>query len=154
DRDQFSGQKFLAADPMKIAHWRSRYSALGEGLKIGLSWRAGESPLDRLLRGQPLEVWQHLLATPGAHFVSLQYGDVTEELREFTRQTGIVVHHWRDADNTADLDGLAARMSALDLVVSVGNTCVHLAGSLGVPTCALLPHVAGWRWFDRDGRCL
>ena len=34
---------------------------------------------------------------------------------------------------SSDLEGLAAIIAALDLVISVGNTTVHLAGSLAAP---------------------
>lgn len=148
-----SGEKYLRADLAKVSHWLARYLALGDGLKVGISWRAGESLLDRRVRGDSLEPWRALLTTPGIHFVNLQYGDVREELREFARESGIVVHQWMDADNTTDLDGLAARIAALDLVISVGNTTVHLAGSLGVPTWTLLPNVPGWRWTLGGERC-
>ena len=62
------------------------------------------------------------------------------------RTSGITVHHWCDADNRNDIDGLAARIAALDLVISVGNANVHLAGALGVPAWSLLPAHGGWRW--------
>ncbi|MCH8828269.1 MAG: methyltransferase domain-containing protein [Planctomycetes bacterium] len=35
----------------------------------------------------------------------------------------------------------------LDLVISVDNSTVHLAGALGAPTWTLLPFSADWRWF-------
>jgi tetratricopeptide (TPR) repeat protein/ADP-heptose:LPS heptosyltransferase len=149
--EDFSNQSFLRPDAGKVDHWKSRFAALGAGLKIGISWRAGETRLDRILRGESLEPWKPFLSTAGFHFVNLQYGDTREELHDFERETGVTVHHWADADNTSDLDGLAARMAALDLVISVGNANVHLAGSIGSPCWALLPHVAGWRWIEREG---
>ena len=70
----------------------------------------------------------------------------TGEITELKRKCSVTVHHWREADNRNDLDGLAARMAALDLVISVGNANVHLAGALGVPAWSLLPCHGGWRW--------
>jgi hypothetical protein len=87
----------------------------------------------------------------GAHFINLQYGDVQAELEEFAQQSGSVIHYGKDADNTADIDGLAARMAAVDLVITVGNTNAHLAGALGVPAWVLLPEVASWRWLEQQG---
>jgi hypothetical protein len=45
-----------------------------------------------------------------------------------------------------DLDGFAAKIAALDLVISVDNSTVHMAGSLGVPVWTLLPFNCDWRW--------
>ena len=43
----------------------------------------------------------------------------------------------------------AAQIAALDLVISVDNSTIHLAGALGVPTMAVLsfPSASYWRWF-------
>ncbi|MEX1223109.1 MAG: tetratricopeptide repeat protein, partial [Pirellulales bacterium] len=46
------------------------------------------------------------------------------------------------------------KMSALDLVISVGNATVHTAGALGVETLALLPKVPIWRWMLHGERSI
>ena len=48
-------------------------------------------------------------------------------------------------------DGFADQIAAMDLVVSIDNSTVHLAGALGVPVWTLLPYSPDWRWMlDRD----
>lgn len=61
---------------------------------------------------------------------------------------------WRPpmASPREDLDGFASLLAALDLVISVDNSTVHLAGALGVRTWVLLPFVADWRWGVRGSR--
>jgi ADP-heptose:LPS heptosyltransferase len=49
---------------------------------------------------------------------------------------------------------LAALLDCCDLVVSVANTTVHLAGALGRPTIGLLPYFPGWRWLSKGRHCL
>ena len=49
------------------------------------------------------------------------------------------------------MDGFAAQVTSLDLVISVSNAIAHTAGALGVPTWVLLATDPLWLWFrDRD----
>ena len=66
-------------------------------------------------------------------------------------KTGIEVLQCPAVDNLSDLDGLASLIDACDLVISVDNSTVHLAGALGKPTWILLPYIPDWRWLlDRE----
>jgi len=38
----------------------------------------------------------------------------------------------------ADLDAFAAQVAAMDLIISVSNTTVHMSGALGVPAWVML----------------
>jgi len=136
---------YLSADPDAVMRWRKRISSL-EGLKVGISWRGGAKKKARRERSTVLQQWIGLLSMPGASFVNLQYGAVADELAALKREAGIVVHDFPEIEPLRDLDGFAACISALDLVVSIDNATVHLAGALGVPTWVLLPSVADWRW--------
>lgn len=37
-------------------------------------------------------------------------------------------------------------IEACDLVVSIDNSTIHMAGALGKKTWVLLPKIADWRW--------
>jgi tetratricopeptide (TPR) repeat protein/polysaccharide pyruvyl transferase WcaK-like protein len=136
---------YLIADIRKVNRWRKEFETLGKGLKIGISWRGGKGYVSRI-RSIPLCQWSSLFSIPGIHLINLQYGDCTAELEEIKEKLGIIVHHWEDADPLKDLDGFAAKIAALDLVISVDNSTVHLAGALGVPVWTLLPFNCDWRW--------
>jgi hypothetical protein len=45
-----------------------------------------------------------------------------------------------------DMDGFAAQVAGLDLVVCIDNSTAHMAGALGVPAWVLLPAFPEWRW--------
>lgn len=139
-------EEYLLADPARRARWEARYAELGAGLKIGISWRAGVKQKERHMRSTSLDEWLPVVSLPGIHFVNLQYGDCVEEIAAFRERTKIAIHDWDDSDALTDIDDFAAQLTALDLVISVGNATVHLAGSLGVPTWNLLPRWWGWRW--------
>jgi hypothetical protein len=50
--------------------------------------------------------------------------------------------------STPDILTLAARLQALDLVITADTMVAHLSGALGVATWTLLPTPSDWRWMD------
>jgi len=139
-------RRFLLPDPVQRRAWQNRYEALGPGKRIGISWQAGGQPAERQRRTIPLVNWIDILSQSNCHFVNLQYGSAKTELATLQAETGIHVHDWAEGDPLVDQDAFAAKLAALDLVISVGNATAHLAGALSVPTWNLLPKVPGWRW--------
>jgi len=144
-------EHYLLADEQRRRFWRERLGSLGEGLKIGISWRGGRKDMVRGRRSTRLEQWRDLCAIPGTRFINLQYGDCETELLEAREQYGLEIHAWPDVDPLKDLDDFAALVSVLDLVISVDNSTVHMAGASGTPAWVLLPCISDWRWLlDRD----
>ena len=145
-RDDFRGAAYLRADPASVESWRKRLAALGRGLKVGISWRGGATDSMRATRSLALQSFAPLFAIPGVRFVNVQYGNREEEIAAFNRDVPQPLVCFEDIDPLRDMDGLAALISALDLVISVDNSTVHLAGALGVTTWMLCPFSANWRW--------
>jgi len=142
---------YLKADADAVERWHSRFASLDGELTVGISWRGGGTDEARRERSIALEQWLPLLSVPGVRVIDLQYGDWRAEATEFEAAHDIRIHHWDDADPLSDLDGFAAQIAALDLVISVDNTTVHMAGGLGKPVWTLLPTTSDWRWMlDRD----
>jgi tetratricopeptide (TPR) repeat protein len=136
---------YLKADPQKVAQWRERLAALGPGLKIGIAWTGGVPRTRQALRSLELDQLLPVLRTSGARFVSLQYtGDARDDLDALRIRHGIDVAHWPEA--IADYDQTAALVCALDLVVSVCTSLVHLGGALGQPVWVLVPVGPEWRY--------
>lgn len=142
-------ERFLKPDPALVAQWREKFAALGDGLKVGVSWRAGGKPLERRKRSIPTELWGPIFSKEGAQFINLQYGDASEDAEEVRDRFGITLHDWEQGDPLIDVDNFAAKIAALDLVISVGNATVHLAGAVGTPAWTLLPMIPSWRWMIR-----
>jgi tetratricopeptide (TPR) repeat protein len=139
-------QGYLRADTT-IAHGLRERLAIDGRKLIGLSWRS----LHRVWganKSAQLSDFEAILRWPNARFIDLQYGDTGEE-RASGQKTGIELVHLDDIDNTNDIDGLAALITACDAVVTVSNTTAHLAGALGKPVWLLLPFGQGrlWYWF-------
>ncbi|MEX2187922.1 MAG: tetratricopeptide repeat protein [Pirellulales bacterium] len=141
----------LAPDVELTRKWRERLARTDSGLCVGISWRGGGTATARQKRSTKLDQWSPVLGVGGVHFVSLQYGDCQGELAAHAQSGGRSLHRWSDFDPRTDLDDLAALVSVLDLVVSIDNSTVHLAGALLAPLWVLLPVASDWRWLiDRD----
>jgi tetratricopeptide (TPR) repeat protein len=140
---------FLTPREDLVAFWKNRLSQLGDGLKVGISWRAGGKPQERRKRMIPLDTWGEILTTPGVQFINLQYSDSQEELALVQQQLGVTIADWEEGDPLVDMDSFAAKIAALDLVIAVGNATVHVAGAVGTPAWTLLPMVPSWRWMVR-----
>ena len=149
--DFMGGEPWLISDQDALQKWRHRYDGLGGGLKVGIAWRGGlKTELSRL-RSASLPLWRDLFAIPNVLYVNLQYGDCSEELRKIRELHGTRIHSWEDADQLRNLDDFAAQVAGLDLIISIDNTTVHMAGAVGRPVWCLLPYVPDWRWMlDRD----
>jgi len=136
---------YLKADPARLAALHTRLHS-GGAIVAGMSWRSHNIKRGRW-KSAPLDELEPLLRLPGMRWIDLQYGETSEERASLPK--GATLDHVDDIDNTRDLDGLAALISACDLVVTISNTTAHLAGALGKPTWVLVPdgNVRMWYWF-------
>jgi hypothetical protein len=139
---------FLKPDATRAKIWRDRYNRHGSGLKIGISWRGGAHHEDRRRRNIDLNEWASVVGFPRTCFVDLQYGTTSDEAEAFSALTGQPTSSCNSSNSSESIDEFAARVAALDLVISIDNTTVHVAGALGIPVWTLLPFTADWRWFD------
>jgi tetratricopeptide (TPR) repeat protein len=138
--------KYLDADPARVTYWKQRLDALGPGPKIGVAWRGGLPQTRTARRSLPLQALLPVLTLPATHFVSLQFDVGAEELAALVSDDGVRIplQHWSEAH--ADYDETAALMMALDQVLTVCCSIVHLAGALGKTAWVLTPDVPEWRY--------
>ncbi len=134
---------YLVPESARVERWRQLIGREGAMLNIGIAWRGGIYETRRELRSNRLSDWLPVLSNTGARFFSLQRGGA-EELERFREQSGIPIRETGQA--LEDPDELAAAIAVLDLLVSVDNTTVHLAGALGQKVWVLLPASAEWRY--------
>jgi hypothetical protein len=119
----------------------------GTRLLVGLVWAGSPGYVPDRRRSMPFEAMLPLAEMPGVTLVSMQKGERAADIGR-AGMTGLV----------ADLSGLlgdfadtAAALMQIDLLVSVDTSVLHLAGALGRPAIALLPHWRCWRWgVNRD----
>ena len=155
----FPGTSYLVPDAGKRAWWGDKLRALGRKPNIGIAWQGGVHQTRYDARSFHPTAYAPLFSAVDANWISLQYDATALHcVNEVRDQIGIKLSHWpkaveqRDPDTgkLTDLDDLVALISKLDLVVTVCNTNVHVAGSLGIPVLCLTPSEPSWRYGAGD----
>jgi len=137
---------YLRADPARAAALRARYAGATDRPVVGISWRSAAGPTGRF-KSTDLAQWAEILRTPGVSFVSLQYGDCRDDIARAKAVSGAEIIVDPAIDTMRDIEAFAAQVAAMDLVISVSNTTVHMAGALGRPTWVLTPTGPGMHWY-------
>jgi hypothetical protein len=99
-------------------------------------------------RAIPMEMLQPLFSIDECEFWNLCGGP--ENVRG-VHPMEISMHE--DSCCSESIEGLAAIISELDLVITVDTLAAHLAGALGVKTWVLLQYQADWRWMHDRSDC-
>lgn len=134
---------YLVPNTTRQRQYQQRLATLGPGLKVGIAWRSLAAR-----RHEPyyttLAQWGPVLTVPGVHFVNLQYEEAEAELVMAEAAWGVSIHRLPDLDLWHDLDGVAALMAALDLIIGPQTAVTALAGSLGCAVWRLTPAAGTW----------
>ena len=140
---------YLKADPEKRNILRKRYESQDRRPIVGLSWMTSPSVKFSGPKTIPLQMWAPLLCRTDARFVSLQYGDIKDELDAANMLPGVEVRLDDSINPEQSLDDFAAQVAAMDFVITTSNTTAHVAGALNVPAVVLVPLGFGglWHWF-------
>lgn len=129
---------YLKVDDGRRDRWRDRWQD-GGGRVIGLAWRHPDVEAAR--RSVPFGPLLDAVLAPGRVLVSLQRG-MTDEERATAADRVRIEPDW----DPNDVDDLAARAAACDLVVTIDSLVAHLAAGAGVDTRVLLDAGADARW--------
>jgi tetratricopeptide (TPR) repeat protein len=142
-------QGYLTVDAGKAAAFRKRYGGGTGNVIVGISWASYNAALGKE-KTLALRDLAPILRVPGVTFINLQYRSSPNEVAAVEKDLGVRILTDPLIDPLGDIDDLAGQISALDLVVSVSNTNVHLAGALNVPVWNIVPayNASGmWHWF-------
>ena len=155
DEDAFlpKQESYLQACPNKTRQMQKKYRELADDkLLVGISWKSTGIDKKRAhTKNVPLKYWIPILSRQDCYFISLQYGDIREDIEEHTSAFGSPIYIDEEIDSLENLDDFAAQVSALDLIISTSNATVHVAGGLGKRVWVLLSSRPDWRWMlDRD----
>ncbi len=123
-------RSYLKADPEITEQCRHRYKQDNKTI-IGISWTTiGVAVLEY---PSSLVIWKNILQMDDVCFVSLQYGEYEAELETVKRELGIDIYQDKNIDSLNDLDGVAAQIAAVDIVITIPNINMHMANALDKP---------------------
>lgn len=135
---------YLKPESEAVTRWSARLDALlpAGTRRIALAWAGRPTHNNDRNRSITLSHLQPLAELPGVSFLSLQKGPAAAQCKSWTGGATLVD---LDAEITSFEDS-AAILSAVDLLISVDTSMVHLAGALGRPAWVMLPYAPDWRW--------
>jgi capsular polysaccharide export protein len=133
----FKGTPFLKADPVRIAEWKLRLAPYSTKPLVGLSWRSSLATYSRNEHYLSVQELAPIFDLRNIQFVNLQYDECDGELAWLEEHFPGQVLNFQDLDQFNDLDGVAALMECLNLIVAPATTVFELAGALGRPTLLL-----------------
>lgn len=147
--------RYLRADGFPDTPYLKAEPKPKTGTRIGIAWRGGAPKTGGMERSLNLEDFAPFIADhPDLEWVSLQYTGhmspaTAKEVARVNDVHGLNIVH--DDYVLEDLDETASLIASCDLVISVVQTAVHLAGGLGVETWCLTPIHPPWK-FPKQGR--
>jgi len=129
---------YLRPPPENAAYWVSRLAELADGHRprIGVAWSGSRTHRDDRRRSIPAETFFTAIRGVDADFFSLQKeipADRPANLFDLSEEL-------------ITLADTAALIEALDLVITVDSSPIHLAGALGKEAWLMLPYRYEWRW--------
>ncbi len=145
-------QKLLKADEAKTQKYRKKLIANNHKKIVGISWNTTNKKYAK--SAIYLEELISVIYSSNIRFVSLQYGDVKEEIYNVKLKHGFEIFEIDELDNFYDIDGLAALINACDEIITIDNITAQLAGALGVSTKVILDTNSYWpHGFDDKQSC-
>ena len=145
--ESFSGAPYLQIKDQRLLNlWAEKLSHLGDGFKVGLAWRGGRGVAAKRRSINLHQLLPMAQSNPGVVWINLQYphSSSREELLGMKKDHGWNIHHF---DGIAeDMFQTAALTQVLDLVITVQQTALHVAGSVGTKSLVLLPVGPEWRY--------
>lgn len=139
-------EPWIVPDTERVGRLRTELQQRHPGKRlVGITWRS-VAPKTGGRRTIPISLWRAVASVPGIALISLQYGLKQEDLDGFRDAAGSAIDHSHGIEPILDLDGLAALVAAVDLVLCPANNTVHFAGALAKECWTLLPTNPDWRW--------
>ena len=112
--------------------------------KVGIAWAGSPTRPDNHKRSCSVTDFGRLFESSGVRFFSLQVGPFRGDLEKLGDPSLVIDL----ADGLSDFAQTAAAIDAMDLVISVDTSVLHVAAALGKPAWGLMSNPTGFFWMD------
>lgn len=133
---------YLTPDPDRVQFYRGELAKLGPGPYVALTWMGGAKATRVEDRSIQLEQLRPIMDAYTC--VSAQYSNTNPMIEVERIKAGL--HKINDECTGTDLAEQAALFAAVDAVVTVQQTAVHVSGAVGTPTYAMIGAHPHWRY--------
>ena len=133
---------YLFADSPSVENWKKKLASIPGKLKVGIAWAGNPDHQRDHDRSCNLSAFATLAKVADVALVSLQKGPPATQAAN--PPPGMTLHDL--TSELLDFSDTAALIAALDLVIAVDTSIVHLAGAMGKPVWTLLAFAPDWRW--------
>lgn len=144
---QVDGRAYLHAAPERIDMWRRILAADGSNaLRVGLVWAGSPTHRRDAQRSIPVDALAPLWRVPGVAFYPVapgREGDIAAMRSAGARLSELPEYreHFHDS---------AALVSALDVLVTIDSSPLHLGGAVGKPVLAMIDRASHWCWGEGE----
>lgn len=147
----FPGAPYLTPDPDRVAMWKALFAKESKPV-IGIGWSGGVPWTASRFRRWTLEQLLPVFRAFDAVWVSLEYKDAGKEISSFrAKHPEVDLRQYTFGTLTQDYDDTAAMVAALDRVISMQTTVIHLAGALGKRCDVFVNKCGQWRYGTKNG---
>lgn len=146
DTKSCPGTSWLVPDPDRVEMWRALFAKQGKPV-IGIAWSGGVPWTGDRHRRWDLEELLPIFRSVDAVWVCLEYKDAAKEIQAFRQKHPEVdLRQYAFGTLTNDYDDTAALVMALNHVVAMQTSVIHLAGALGKDCFCFVNKHGQWRY--------
>ncbi|KND62007.1 TPR repeat [Candidatus Burkholderia verschuerenii] len=141
---EIDGRPYLDAEPSLVQTWRDRLADDGrERLRVGIVWAGSPTHRRDSQRSIPVDALAPLWQLSGVTFYPVAPGRDADIARMRAAGADIVdvTQHYREHFHDS-----AALVTALDALVTIDSSPLHLGGALGRPVLAMIDRASHWCW--------
>ncbi|WP_455757085.1 tetratricopeptide repeat protein [Sulfurimonas sp.] len=137
------GDKYLELDKKDVQEFRKKHNFDNTKIKIGINYRGSQGVSAVKDRSIDLELFIDYLnkLDNNIQFYSLQYERTPQE--DALLEKNNIINLGSQINNFYDT---ALMIDAMDIIVSIDTSVLHLCGAMGKESYAMLKFSADWRW--------